>query len=90
MARPLPIEFAGAWYHLTSRDNERKLIFSDDWERRKILEIPAMQVGNKWSPLTIFLEGYRSFKTPEEHSVGDGCHPELITNSNPSSYEKPR
>ncbi len=44
MARPLRIEFPGAWYHVTSRGNERKSIFSDDSDRRKFLEIVASSV----------------------------------------------
>ena len=41
MARPLRIEYPGAWYHVTCRGNERKAIFSDDLDRKKFLEILA-------------------------------------------------
>jgi len=41
MARPIRIEYAGAWYHVTSRGNERRNIFQDDRDRRKFLEIIA-------------------------------------------------
>jgi len=41
MARPIRIEYPGAWYHVTSRGNERKNIFQDDRDRRKFLEILA-------------------------------------------------
>ncbi|UCG12638.1 MAG: transposase [Deltaproteobacteria bacterium] len=44
MARPLRIEFPGAWYHVTSRGNERKSIFADDQDRRRFLEILASTV----------------------------------------------
>ena len=37
MARPLRIEYSGAYYHLTSRGNERKAIFRDDQDREKFL-----------------------------------------------------
>jgi putative transposase len=30
MARPLRIEKAGGWYHVTARGNERKSIYRDD------------------------------------------------------------
>jgi REP element-mobilizing transposase RayT len=30
MARPLRIEYPGAWYHVTCRGNERRAIFRDD------------------------------------------------------------
>ena len=37
MARPLRIEYEGAFYHITSRGNERKSVFFDktDYERFK-------------------------------------------------------
>ena len=34
MARPLRIEYAGAWYHVTCRGNEKRPIFRDDKDRR--------------------------------------------------------
>jgi putative transposase len=39
MVRPLRIEYPGAWYHVTSRGNESKKIFSDDRDKRMFLEI---------------------------------------------------
>ena len=41
MARPLRIEFDGALYHVTSRGNERKLIFKDDIDRKLFLDTLA-------------------------------------------------
>ena len=41
MGRPLRIEYPGAFYHITSRGNERKDIFLDDFDRKKFLEILA-------------------------------------------------
>jgi len=38
MARPLRIEFAGAYYHVTCRGNERKAIFISDADRRRFIE----------------------------------------------------
>ena len=38
MARPLRIEYDGALYHLTSRGNERKLVFKDDTDRNIFLD----------------------------------------------------
>lgn len=37
MARPLRIEFSGAFYHVTSRGNEKKEIFKNLFDRRKFL-----------------------------------------------------
>lgn len=39
MARPLRIEYPGAWYHVTCRGNERRNIFRDDADRNKFLDI---------------------------------------------------
>jgi putative transposase len=39
MVRPLRIEYPGAWYHVTSRGNENKKIFSDDRDKKMFLEI---------------------------------------------------
>ena len=38
MARPLRIEYPGAWYHVTCRGNEKRNIFRDDGDRSKFLE----------------------------------------------------
>ena len=38
MVCPLRIEFPGAVYHVTSRGNERKAIFRDDWDRKMFLD----------------------------------------------------
>ncbi len=38
MARPLQITFPGAFYHITSRGNERKNIFKSRRDREKFLE----------------------------------------------------
>ncbi len=37
MARPLRIEFPGAFYHVTSRGNERKAVFGNSKDREKFL-----------------------------------------------------
>jgi REP element-mobilizing transposase RayT len=37
MARPLRIEFAGAFYHVTSRGNERKPVFRSKGDRERFL-----------------------------------------------------
>ena len=37
MARPLRVQFPGAFYHVTSRGNERKPIFRNDRDRQKFL-----------------------------------------------------
>ena len=39
MARPIRIEYAGAVYHVTSRGNNRNLIFIDDVDRQTFLDI---------------------------------------------------
>ncbi|MBM4277116.1 MAG: hypothetical protein FJ130_04420 [Deltaproteobacteria bacterium] len=37
MARPLRVEFPGAFYHVTSRGNERKVVFRNTRDREKFL-----------------------------------------------------
>ncbi|MDY7029361.1 MAG: transposase [Spirochaetota bacterium] len=39
MARPLRVEYEGAWYHITTRGNERGRIFRDDRDRKKFIDI---------------------------------------------------
>ncbi|HDZ61717.1 MAG TPA: addiction module toxin RelE, partial [Nitrospirae bacterium] len=39
MARPLRIEYDGAVYHITSRGNQKKLIYKDDQDRQSFLDI---------------------------------------------------
>ena len=39
MARPLRIEVAGGWYHVTARGNERRAIFRDDADRKHWLAL---------------------------------------------------
>ena len=50
MTRPLRLEFAGAFYHVTSRGDRREDIFLNDDDRRVWLEVfgcdlPAVQLG---------------------------------------------
>ena len=47
MARSLRIEFAGAFYHVTARGNQRSTIFIVDDDRRKWLELIA-QVADRF------------------------------------------
>lgn len=39
MARQLRIEFEGAFYHVTSRGNRRELVYFEDGDKEKFLEI---------------------------------------------------
>jgi REP element-mobilizing transposase RayT len=54
MARPLRIEQAGGWYHVSSRGNERKSIYQNDRDRERFLELLAEMV---WR-FRIGLHGY--------------------------------
>jgi len=38
MARPLRIEYPGAWYHVACRGNQRLNIFGDDQDRKRFLK----------------------------------------------------
>jgi putative transposase len=44
MARPLRIEYPGAWYHVTCRGNQRIKIFDDDKDRKRFLKVLAESV----------------------------------------------
>src|SRR6266536_3633889 len=44
MARPLRIDRAGGWYHVTARGNEQKRIYRDDHDREHFLELIAEMV----------------------------------------------
>lgn len=41
MARPLRIEYERAFYHVTSREDQRGRIFSDDGDREEFLKVPG-------------------------------------------------
>ena len=45
MARPMRIEFPGAVYHVTARGDGRGMIFRDDADRAKFLEIRSRMVS---------------------------------------------
>lgn len=54
MARPIRIEYPGAWYHVTCRGNERKTIFRNDTDRQTFLDILATSLEN----FNVSLHGY--------------------------------
>ena len=39
MARPIRIDWAGGWYHVTARGNERRPIYRTDADRLRFLEL---------------------------------------------------
>ena len=45
MARPLRMEYSGAFYHVTSRGNEQKDIFKSDVDREKFLSYLGNDIG---------------------------------------------
>ena len=45
MARPLRIERAGGWYHVTARGNEKRSIYRDNRDRLHFIELLAETVG---------------------------------------------
>lgn len=48
MARPLRIEFEGAWYHVMNRGTGRRLIFHDTFDRRKFLNL-LREIYETWN-----------------------------------------
>ncbi len=72
MARPLRIERAGAWYHLTGRGIERRLIYTDDRtddrDRRRWLALLAEAASSfRWRVCGYVLmdNHWRCVKKPE-------------------------
>ena len=57
MARLLRIEYAGAFYHVTSRGNERKDVFKSQLDREKFLSYMESEVvrygavAHTWCPM---------------------------------------
>jgi len=50
MSRPLRIEFAGALYHVTSRSDGREVIFLDDEDKHRFLDVLSELVqGFNWA-----------------------------------------
>jgi putative transposase len=45
MARPLRVERAGGWYHITARGNERRAIYRDNRDRQHFCELLAGMVS---------------------------------------------
>jgi hypothetical protein len=41
MTGPMRIEWAGAWYHITARGNERRAIYRDNRDRQHFWELLA-------------------------------------------------
>lgn len=47
MARPLRLEFPGALYHVTARGNRREMIFRDDEDRQRFLDLLGREVAQQ-------------------------------------------
>lgn len=54
MTRPLRIEYPGAFYHITSRGNERKNIFKDDGDRQKFLSYLESSVARYGAVIHVY------------------------------------
>ncbi len=54
MARPLRVEYLGAWYHVTARGNERRAIFRSDRDRVRLIEL----LGECAARFSLRLHGY--------------------------------
>jgi len=54
MARPLRVEFEGAYYHVTARGNERRPVFRDDEDRARFLAV----VGEACGRFGLAVHGY--------------------------------
>ena len=50
MARPLRIEYPGATHHLMSRGNQRRSVFEDERDYRRLLQGPELSGDTKTDP----------------------------------------
>ena len=77
MARPLRIEYPGAFHHVMSRGNDGTPIVRDDTDRKKFLELLVRAIGrfgwilHDWVLMTNHL--HFSIETPE-CTLSDGMH----------------
>jgi REP element-mobilizing transposase RayT len=55
MARPLRIQYPGAYYHVTCRGNERRAIFRDDADRRQFLELLSLSLETYGVTLYVYV-----------------------------------
>lgn len=55
MTRPLRIEYEGAWYHISCRGNERKVLFVDHKDRKQLLTILAQSLALYWVELHAYV-----------------------------------
>jgi len=54
MARPLRIEYPGAFYHITARGNEQKDIFRDDKDRERFLQYLETAAGRYQAVIHVY------------------------------------
>ncbi len=69
MARPLRIEYPGAYYHVTPRSNERKAIFRDNQDREKFLELLSCAIKE----FHLRLHCYVLMSNHDQLSGTEGC-----------------
>jgi putative transposase len=77
MARPLRLEYAGALWHVTSRGNERQIIFRDDRDRGVFLRVLAGTIRRfGWRLHAYVLMGnhYHLLLETPEPSLSVGMH----------------
>ena len=79
MARQLRIEFPGAFYHVTSRGNERKAIFKSHRDREKFLSYLESASGRYGAIIHVYClmdnHYHILIETPESGSRRDCGYP---------------
>ncbi len=82
MARPLRIEYPGAIYHVTSRGNARSMIFDDDEDRGRFLDILTTVVKrHRWLCHAYCLMGnhyHLLIETPEANLAREGSRGQVL------------
>lgn len=77
MARPLRIQYAGAFYHITSRGNERRPIFSSIRDREKLLSFfseAALRYGVRIHTHCLMKNHYHLLLETSEPNLSQAMH----------------
>ena len=73
MARPLRIEYPGAFYHVTSRGNEQKDVFKSQKDREKVSLICGIGSRAVWSGRSYLVPDEQPLSPAAGNTIGQPC-----------------
>jgi putative transposase len=84
MARQLRIEYEGAFYHITSRGNQREKIFWDAKDRERLKSILERTKERYWYLLHgyVLMNNHYHLLVETPLAKGRGARSTLLTNNN--------